>query len=290
MLSSITNLLSEYEEKMRLNLKKTLIFLNVLTLFYILVQPSVAHEFWIEPKKYSLKPSDVLSAALFVGQDFSGYEQPYIQNNFSRFELVSTNAIQPIRGRIGDRPALNIFPKNSGLSAIIYQSTPTQLTYNDFNKFVTFSEEKGFPNIPKQHLAENLPKTGFKEIYTRFAKSIITIHNNKGSDKLSGMELEWVMGKSDLSNANTTPIKFSLYYKGIAKADALVTVFSKDALGKVNKTTGSTNNKGVFILTPSVDTRYLIDSVIIRKNAPSSAPDAAIWESLWASITFKTAS
>ena len=118
------------------------IFATISSVFWIISCPVLAHEFWIEPKKYKLNKGDVLSASLFVGQDFSGYENPYMKSNFSRFEVLYQNESQKVNGRIGDRPALNLIPLHKGLSVILYQSSPTYLTYNDFQKFINFTEEK----------------------------------------------------------------------------------------------------------------------------------------------------
>ena len=48
------------------------IFATISFVFWMISCPVFAHEFWIEPKKYKLNLGDVLSASLFVGQDFSG--------------------------------------------------------------------------------------------------------------------------------------------------------------------------------------------------------------------------
>jgi len=267
--------------------KIRIIFANIITILCFIALPAIGHEFWIEPKKYTLVQGDILSASLFVGQDFTGYEMPYIENNFTRFEIISSKGVQPVNGRIGDRPALNVIPLHGGLSVILHQSTATYLTYNDFDKFISFAKEKGFPEIPNQHLAAKYPKTGFKESYTRFAKSYVSVRTNNGSDKYSGMELEWVMGDSDLSKTFELQMEFTLYYDGMPSPNSQVTIFAKDNVGNVRKSIGRTNKAGVFVLSPNADTRYLIDSVLIRKIDPATNSEGAIWESLWASATFE---
>ena len=199
-----------------------------------------------------------------------------------------TKGVQQINGRIGDRPALNVIPLHGGLSVILHQSTATYLTYNNFDKFISFAKEKGFPEIPSQHLAAKYPKTGFKESYTRFAKSYVLVRNSNGADKYSGMELEWVMENTDLSNTFEGQFEFTLYYDGKPNPNAQLSIFAKDSEGDVQKSIGKTDQYGKFILHTNPDTRYLIDSVIIRKMDPSLNPEGAIWESLWASATFKT--
>ena len=267
--------------------KMCLIFANIITIFWFSTSSVIAHEFWIEPKKYQLSKGDILSASLFVGENFSGYENPYFKDNFVRFEVLAQDGKQGVNGRIGDRPALNLIPKHDGLNVIIYQSSPTFLTYNNFDKFIKFSEEKGFPEIPEQHLSDNLPKEGFVETYTRYSKSYVSVLNSKGVDKFSGMRLEWVLNNKDLVMSESATLSFMLIYEGNSYPNALVTVFAKNNKGEVKKSTSKTDNNGIFQLIPNSNTSYLIDSVIIQKTEPSSNPEGAIWESLWASATFK---
>ena len=94
--------------------KIRIIFANIITILCLIALPAIGHEFWIEPKKYTLVQGDILSASLFVGQDFTGYEMPYIEENFTRFEVISSKGVQQVNGRIGDRPALNIIPLHGG--------------------------------------------------------------------------------------------------------------------------------------------------------------------------------
>ncbi len=267
--------------------KMILLFANIIAIFWFSNGSAIAHEFWIEPKKYKLSKGDILSASLFVGQDFSGYENPYLEDHFVRFEVLSRDDKQRVNGRIGDRPALNLIPQHDGLNVIIYQSTPSFLTYNNFEKFINFTEEKGFAEIPKQHVFNNLPKEGFAERYTRYSKSYVSVLNSKGSDKFSGMRLEWVLQNKDLLTNKVKGLSFMLYYEGNSYPNSLVTVFAKNNKGEVQKSISKTDDNGIFQIMPNSNMSYLIDSVVIQKIESSSNTEGAIWESLWASATFK---
>ena len=273
---------------MKLVYKMLSAFANFFIFFCFIFNSALAHEFWIEPKKYYLARGDILSASLFVGQDFFGYENPYVEDNFVRFEVFSQGGVRNVNGRIGDRPALNLIPHHTGLNIIVYQSSPTYMTYNNFDKFVDFTKEKGFPELPEQHLSYDFPKIGFVESYTRFSKSYVSVLNSQGADKFSGMEFEWIMENTNLDNSADKEIYFSLYYNGAPHPNSLVTVFSKNNKGEVQKSISRTDERGFFKLVPTLNTSYLMNSVIIRKINPSANPEGAIWESLWASATFKS--
>ena len=101
------------------------------------------------------------------------------------------------------------------------------------------------------------------------------------------MRLEWVLDNKDLVMSESATLSFMLIYEGNSYPNALVTVFAKNNKGEVQKSTSKTDNNGIFQLIPNSNTSYLIDSVIIQKTEPSSNPEGAIWESLWASATFK---
>ena len=57
---------------------------------------------------------------------------------------------------------------------------------------------------------------------------------------------------------------------------------------KVEKSLARTDKNGIFTLSTVPNMSYLIDSVIIRKIEPTSNPEGAIWESLWASAPLKS--
>jgi len=107
------------------------------------------------------------------------------------------------------------------------------------------------------------------------------------SDKLIGLELEFVMNTASLSRINE-PIRFKLYYKGQLYPNAHVQVFTKDIQGVVKNSTYVTDLKGRIQIKYIPNTTSLINAVVIKSIDPDTNSGGAVWESLWASTTFHT--
>jgi uncharacterized GH25 family protein len=270
--------------------RKWMILANFIIASFANTFPLIAHEFWIEPKSYVINSGERLIANLRIGQNFKGDDLVYNENEFNRFSVLTEIGNQKVLGRLGDRPALNILPKYSGVSILIHQSEPTYLTYDEFEKFKIFSEKKGFPNIQKEHIKRGLPGKGFTESYTRFAKSIVVVGVNKGSDKRVGLELELVVDSSiyKKNNKNKKMVTITLFYQKKPYPNATVQIFSKNKNEFVRNSNKKTDIKGKFQIENTPDTIFLINSVVLRPVNPKSNNNNAVWESLWASTTFQT--
>ena len=264
-----------------------MILANFIIASFANIFPLIAHEFWIEPKSYVINSGERLIANLRIGQNFKGDDLVYNENEFNRFDVLTEIGNQKVSGRLGDRPALNILPKYPGVSILIHQSKPTYLTYDEFEKFKIFSVKKGFPNIQKEHIERGLPRKGFTESYTRFAKSIVVVGVNKGSDKRIGLELELVVDNS-IYKKNKKIFTIKLYYKKKPYPNATVQIFLKNKNEFVKNSNKKTNIKGEFQIENIPNTIFLINSVILRPVDPTSNNNNAVWESLWASTTFQT--
>ncbi|MFT4961259.1 MAG: cobalt/nickel transport protein, partial [Paracoccaceae bacterium] len=67
--------------------------------------------------------------------------------------------------------------------------------------------------------------------------------------------------------------------------DALIEVFARAPDDTVEITTTHTDANGHALIVVKPNTTYLLDAVILRQPAPESK---AVWESLWAAMTFAT--
>jgi uncharacterized GH25 family protein len=182
----------------------------------------------------------------------------------------------------------------AGLYIILHQTAPIYLTYISVDKFDQFAQDKGFEDALSQHQDRGLPITNITEQYQRFAKSLIAIGgagtSMVGLDRHLGLAIELVAETNpyQLPPPKTMPIR--LFVAGKPLANAQITVFTRHNPRHVESTKYKTDTDGraYFALLPGRD--YLVDSVILRpltsSNTVAGRP-AAMWESLWASLTFQ---
>lgn len=263
-----------------------MIYARFLSLLVFLNATSVtAHEFWIEPKDYTVNASDIVVADLRNGQNFKGSSYSYIRDRYVKFDMFVGQSQLMIDGDLGQRPAISTQIEEEGLAILIVESKSNSLSYSEWDKFQKFINHKDFDLDKEKHLALGFPETGFKEIYRRFAKSLVAIGNAKGNDRPVGLEIELVALANPYQDDTTNGMPIKAYYQGEILADVQIELFDKKPSGDVEVTLHRTDDQGVALLPIESGHSYLVDTVQIRQAAQGNE-QGAVWETLWASLTY----
>jgi len=262
-----------------------------LLFLFLLLRPLAAHELWLAPLQWQVKPGEDIRVAVQLGSGFSGSQQIYMPAAFSRFDLAAPSGLSPVAGRMGDRPAGQATPVEEGLHLLLYETTPRLVRYDHLDDFAAFAEEKGYPEARNRHRALGLPETGFNERYTRHAKSLIAVGTSAiGHDQPVGMAVEFIA----LANPygwREGPLAFRLEVDGLPRPGARVKVMHR-ATGAPDAPARSinleTDDAGMFRFQPVAGHVYLLDHVALMPVAETAALDsgAAVWLSRWGSLTF----
>ncbi len=244
--------------------------------------PARAHEFWISPEHYMVAPGEQLSAHLRVGERFKGGSYSYLPQKFRRFDLVVGGEIVAVDGTIGDRPALAMAAPGDGLVTVVHQTTDYSVTYSDPEKFPNFVRHKDFEGVLARHAERGLPDTGFREQYSRHAKSLIAVGRGVGQDITVGLETEIVALANPYTDDLTGGLPVLVLYRGAPRVGVQVELFEKAADGAVEVTLHRTDALGRAV---RAGYEYLVDAVVMRPMEQVEQGDP-VWESLWASLTF----
>ncbi len=269
--------------------------------FAISIFPANGHELWISPDNYQLSLDEPLTAHIRIGEKLEGPSFPFVEMNFERFEIADAKTNSKVAGRLGDAPALNQKAKNAGLNIIVYETTANFVTYTDLEKFRNFVSHKGYPEIIDDHIGRGLPQTGFKERYFRYAKSLIAVENGAGADRKMGLEIEIVALENPYTDNLSAGLPVQVLYQDKPLANAQIEVFERagsstepvedDMRGKVDISIIEADLDGKANIPVRPGYEYLVDSVVIRPVEPpaddSGSTNPAVWESLWASMTFE---
>lgn len=250
--------------------------------------PLAAHELWIEPENYQVASGSAIRANFKNGQEFKGNTLSYFDRGSARFDVAFDGKIAALKPRAGDSPALQMdAPDSEGLFVVVYETTPSTISYKEWEKFANFAAHKDFPNADADHAAAGWPRDGFKELYTRHAKSLIAIGNGAGADRAYGLETEFVALSNPYDAEFGDQMEIALFYQNAPRADAQVEVFDRAPDGTVTITLNRTDTAGHATIPVSPGHSYLFDAVVLRPAAQAgSTPDAAVWETLWAALTF----
>ncbi|OIQ32113.1 MAG: hypothetical protein BM562_06060 [Alphaproteobacteria bacterium MedPE-SWcel] len=249
----------------------------------ILSIPAQAHEFWIDAAPYAFPPNSSVTAELRNGQMFSGMKLPYLPNTTARFELHHAGETFTYSGRIGDFPAFQSDGFADGLVTVVHETRPSTITYTTLEKFRSFVQEKGRPDILDQHRDRGLSVETFKEDYTRHAKALIAVGSGAGEDVTFGLKTEFTAITNPYDKQFTGRMTVELRLDGALQVQAVVTVFDKNDQGDVTRSQVRTNDDGQVHIDLSPGHQYLLDSVAF---APAPDGSEAVWETYWAALTF----
>jgi uncharacterized GH25 family protein len=257
---------------------------------------------WIEPLKFSIEPQKKIYAHEKVGQNFKGNSYSYLASSFEQFNITEGGKTRPIKSRLGNKPAVQERVDNEGLVILSAISTPSELTYETREKFEKFIKSEKLDWVFEAHKKRGLPEKGFVEVFRRYPKSLIKVGNGKGEDQVLGLPLEWVVETNPYTTEGN--IKARLLWQGKPFANSHVSVFNKVSPKvkdknlnlaskqpkniKVIKTELSTDEEGRVEIPRADGGIFLINAVrMIEPSEVTAKKTGAVWESLWASMTYE---
>ncbi|MEO1138319.1 MAG: DUF4198 domain-containing protein [Pseudomonadota bacterium] len=245
-----------------------------------------AHELFLQPQSYQIAVGDPLLAEVKVGEDFDGGRNIFNPEKFRQFDLAVGNEVVPIPGRLGDMPAANITTDADGLHILVHVSQDLRLRYTKFEKFEKFIDHKDLKGTLGAHAARGLSTTDFVEAYSRYAKSLVAVGSGVGQDRTFGLETEIVALANPYTDDLDGEMPVQVFYQQRVRPDAQVELFER--LGdEVKITLHRTDANGVALLPVKAGAEYMVDAVVIREPSAALAEKMdAVWETLWANLTF----
>lgn len=245
-----------------------------------------AHEFWIEPHAYVLNPGDPVVADIKVGEEFKGSAYAFIPKNIREFGVIIDGTAIQANSRMGDRPALNMAVPGEGLGVILHMTANSILKYTEAKKFEAFVAHKDFPWALEAHKERGLPETGFSEVYSRYAKSLVAIGDGAGQDRAFGMVTEIVALANPYTDDLSNGLPVQVLFQGEPRADVQLEIYEAEGDAAVTVSTLRTDAEGRAVVPVQPGREYMLDSVVML---PVEAENdlGVVWETLWANLTFE---
>lgn len=172
-----------------------------------------------------------------------------------------------------------------GLAVVVHQTRDYFLTYVKWEKFINFCTEKDFDWALDRHLDRGFTQARVRERYSRYAKSLIGVGGAEGADQEVGLEVEIVAEANPYTDDLGAGFPVLALYQGAPRADVQLEVFERAPDASVSIRKYSTQSDGRAVLEVKPGHFYLVDHVVMREIEPVEEKDA-MWESLWASLTF----
>ena len=263
------------------------IFLITALAFLSGASSAVSHELWIDAQEYQVQSGTDVVADLRNGQTFAGISLAWFDNRIAVMDMAQGDQRTPITGRAGDTPAIRVPAAQEGLMVLAYQSQPSTVSYDSWEKFAAFLEHKDLEGAAQAHRARGLPEAGFKEVYTRYSKALVGVGNGAGTDRDMGFETEFLALSNPYVDDLGDGFAVRLEYQGQVRAQAQIEIFDRARDGTVAVRTVRTDDKGEARIAVTPGHVYLLDAVVLREPAAViAAQKDAVWESLWAAMTF----
>ncbi len=259
----------------------------ILTTFSIVLSSQIfAHEFWLEPINFKIKVNEKLRVHEKVGQDFKGNKYAYLKSSYVSLDITQGGETHAVKSRLGDLPAVSVVADKEGLAILSAVTTPSTVTYETWDKFSNFINNKHLEWVFDAHKKRNLPEKNFDESYRRYGKSLVKVGHGKGNDRALGLLFEWVL----MTNPYTTEkdkIKAQLLWQGKPHANATISIFNRigDELIKTHLTTDS---QGIVEIPRAKGGKFLINAVQMLETTEEMMKETgAVWDSRWASVTYE---
>jgi len=250
-------------------------------LCWLAARPAIGHEFWIEPQQFRAAPGAKVPLRLYVGQYFKGNSLPFLTDSFERFYYADARGTENIRGVLGDDPAATLTVRAPGRIWIVLRSTYYDLAYDKAGEFDAFLAKEGIDHLIPRGQRHQLP---VKETYSRCAKSLLVVGSaasGSAPDRAFGLPLELV-AESDPYAGKSPEFRVRLLYRGAALPGALVIAFHKGVPDK--RLEARTDASGRARLALDREGVWLLNAVHLF---PAPKKSGALWETMWASLTFE---
>ncbi len=252
---------------------------------------AMAHEFWLEPVRYHVNKNDEIAVNIKVGKNFKGEPQIYNPSDFIKFQYTTTvdsiSKTYAVKSRLGDMPAFKTKPISSGLKLVSYISTRRVINYKTAEKFKHFIKKEGIDWVLAAHAKRKLPEKGFKEVFYRYAKTLLAVGKGEGTDKVLSFPFEWVMLDNPYTHKNKDSLKAQLLWQGKVFPHAVVSLFIRQK-DKLLQQYLKTDEKGIVKVPTGEQGVYLLNAVhMLEASDDTERETGAVWESLWASSTFE---
>ncbi|MEM8979152.1 MAG: DUF4198 domain-containing protein [Pseudomonadota bacterium] len=262
--------------------------ITAVVLLFVSKVPLAAHEVWLDAPAFKVELGAEFQANLRNGENFRGASLIYNPRSFTRFEHFDGKSSKAVEGRSGDRPAATLTLSTPGLQALLYESTLSSLTYREWEKFLAFVAHKDFRNTAAEHKARGLPETGFVEAYSRHVKMLFCAQSCEGADKAHGLSTE-IVALTNPYTPNLKQLPVQVLFENRPVPDRQVEIFARAPDGEVTVSLARTDAQGIAQIQLEPGTTYLLDSVTLREpSAALFAEREAVWETLWAALTFQT--
>ena len=255
-----------------------------MVLCVVLITFAQAHEFWMQPVKFFLRPGERTNIRFLVGENFMGETWDLKAHKVEKLELHGSAGLKDLLDSIknDNKANLSIELQEEGTHLLVLQSDNafSELQGDKFNEYLT---EEGLDDVlSHRKKTGTLDKAG-KEYYRRYSKLLLQVGSKRDDTfkKVLGFPIEIIPEVNPYTFKKGDLVRFKILSDGKPTFGVKVRVWNRFE----NRTTIQPvyPEKNGMIEMRIVNPGPWMVSVV--KMVPSKQ-EGADWQSYWSSLTF----
>ncbi|HMO38740.1 MAG TPA: DUF4198 domain-containing protein [Saprospiraceae bacterium] len=245
-----------------------------------------AHEFWLAPGQYRIKPGKTVSLDLLIGEDFQGNLWGARTRRTQSLVLLGQGSQQDLTAQAlaSDSLSVQFKCKKPGTYLLAMRSQNSFLELEG-DKFNAYLEEDGIENILALREQRGELDKPAREFYQRCAKSLLQA--GKKTDEtynvITGMPLEIIPLQNPYTMKPGDVLPVQILFENKPLPNVVVRSWYKMDETKTRDERHRTNAEGIADIKLDARGYWMISLVRMIENNDKSQAD---YQSYWASLTF----
>ena len=261
-------------------------------------QPASAHQFWLEPSTYRPAIGQEIGVGVSLGDVFyQGLRTHRSDEDIIKFVAHGPSGQTPVAGNAGDSPIGKIAFSKAGIYILEFVDRAHFVEIADAPLFEKYLVGEGLDQASALRKQRGQTGKPGREIYSHFLKTIVVAGdpNREIRDRALGLKLEVVCESRLDAHRNDDPLSFKVLYQGAPLKGVMVAAYQRKKptiSDRLLARTDATGHVAFKLKDPdvwNVDAVHMIEApqdlkATLRLGGP---PQAAGWQSFWASLTFE---
>lgn len=246
---------------------------------------SVAHEFWLQPKKFRYAVGEEVKIDFLVGENFTGQPWDLTKHKVEQMQVVSAYGKKDLKNSVKPGTENNLTYKlsNEGTHLFSMTSNTADISLNgaDFNAYL---EEDGIDDILASRKANNELDKPSRENYTRYAKLLVQSGNNTDGDvfkRKTGLRVEVIPLTNPYTLKSGDYLECEILFEGKPLPHQMVKVWSFIG-NRAFLQNAYTENDGKVKFPISNTGPWMVSFVKMVKSEKQDVD----YESMWATLVF----